>query len=375
MYFRLMLGLIGLSMGGTSLAWAGIYSPEDPPLFQVDSQGQAVALPFDQFRFALAKVMNVPVATPRPTREYEETMTRVEAFQTRGLEQLTPEEKIIYSADLIRLRRYDQALNLLQPASRRRGAPFALQSQLALTYFLKQQYAQARSVQQVSLSVFPEQMLEYTTAQLAWYRNLERDYLLKLMLLRDLENRDRRGGGFGRVSEEVDALFTEPGAPPIRLVGASGEYEPGTLATEEQKKLPADAIAIVQQLVLWMPDDTRLYWLLGELYNASGNLDAALRIFNECVDSRRYQNPTLSMHRRIVKQAWEEQPREITTPELLGSGGNPAKTTDQSNTLGWLPDWETVLFVGGIGGGVFLLLVWLQIRELRRRWRRRAGRG
>ncbi len=40
----------------------------------------------------------------------------------------------------------------------------------------------------------------------------------------------------------------------------------------------------MQQLLIWLPEDTRLYWLLGELYNAQGgakNIQSARMIFEE----------------------------------------------------------------------------------------------
>ena len=59
---------------------------------------------------------------------------------------------------------------------------------------------------------------------------------------------------------------TERGKPhhPVRFANDGGIYQPGALATAERAKLPPDAIAIVQQLLLWYPTDSRLYWLLGE---------------------------------------------------------------------------------------------------------------
>jgi hypothetical protein len=67
----------------------------------------------------------------------------------------------------------------------------------------------------------------------------------------------------------------------VRFVGPDGKYQAGALAPEEAKKLPADAVDIVQQLLLWMPHDHRLYWLLGELYNARGEYATAYKIFDE----------------------------------------------------------------------------------------------
>src|SRR5262249_30870073 len=62
-------------------------------------------------------------------------------------------------------------------------------------------------------------------------------------------------------NQAVDALFG-PSKAPVRLVADSGKFEPGELAKAEREKLPPDALKIVQQLVLWMPDDPRLQWLL-----------------------------------------------------------------------------------------------------------------
>src|SRR5207249_8586641 len=91
--------------------------------------------------------------------------------------------------------------------------------------------------------------------------NLPRDWLLKaerserdLFRLRRAEPATPSGPG-GRPSDHLDRLFPET---------AFSQPDPRT-----------EAIALVQQLLLWLPDDTRLYWLLGELYRADGDLKAA----------------------------------------------------------------------------------------------------
>ena len=110
---------------------------------------------------------------------------------------------------------------------------------------------------------------------------------------------------------------------------------------------------LVQQLLLWFPEDTRLLWLLGELYNASGDIRAADQIMDKCVDSRRYESRVLREHRRIVKAGIAALPGPEPTPAV------PAES--------FLPDTQTLWLVGGIGGIVVLLLVLLQLREWRRR--------
>jgi hypothetical protein len=177
-----------------------------------------------------------------------------------------------------------------------------------------------------------------------WFRAAEK---AQMSLLRA---RLREGGGSTnrlRPPADIDALF------PVRFIGASGQYEAGKLADAERAKLPPDAIATIQQLLLWFPEDTRLLWLLGELYNASGEVRTAEQIVDECVGSRRYESPILREHRRIIKAAIAALPVAQPTP------AGPAES--------FLPDAQTLWLVGGIGGLVVLLLVLLQLREWRRR--------
>src|SRR5262249_29644352 len=102
---------------------------------------------------------------------------------------------------------------------------------------------------------------------------------------------------------------------PVNFVNDAGAYEPGKLAAAEKAKLPggdfAEAIATVQQLVLWFPFDVRLYWLLGELYAAKGDVSSALDIMNECVDSGGYRNrKVLMQHREAVRNAVKNLPQD-----------------------------------------------------------------
>src|SRR5262249_15331003 len=111
---------------------------------------------------------------------------------------------------------------------------------------------------------------------------------------RETLSRSTNAAGAG---EALDDLFG------VRFVGPSGEFQAGRMPPDEKKKLPADAIAIVQQLLLWFPADNRLYWLLGELLNAQDDIGSAATVFNECVWTRRYDPPLLRTHRQIVQQA------------------------------------------------------------------------
>src|SRR5207244_12073881 len=75
----------------------------------------------------------------------------------------------------------------------------------------------------------------------------------------------------GPLGHEVGPLWEGVKPPtPLRFVGDREKYEAGSIARAEKAKLPPDAVEIVEQLLIWLPHDDRLFWLLGELLNARG---------------------------------------------------------------------------------------------------------
>src|SRR5437868_108601 len=69
--------------------------------------------------------------------------------------------------------------------------------------------------------------------------NLQKAEELQLRLI---QQRQRLPG-----NQDLDNLFG------IRYVDEMAQYEPGKLAASERKKLPSDAVALVQQVALWLP--------------------------------------------------------------------------------------------------------------------------
>src|SRR5260370_33189547 len=93
----------------------------------------------------------------------------------------------------------------------------------------------------------------------------------------------------------VDDLFG------VRYVDDKGEYTPGKLAAAEKKKLPAGAAAIVQQLGLWLPADSRLLWQLAELANAHGDVRYAAALMDGCVTQVGLPAPPLPRPRQLTR--------------------------------------------------------------------------
>src|SRR5262249_27668567 len=133
----------------------------------------------------------------------------------------------------------------------------------------------------------------WTEPEFRWYARCEQ-FQLALVKSRYAEFKKKPGPmTYSAALERLDPLVPAPGkdgkppADPVQFVGESGRFEPGKIAAAEKAKLPKDAILVVEQLLIWMPDDLRLYWQLGELFNAEGDTEAAKLIFKEFL--RKYQ--------------------------------------------------------------------------------------
>ena len=173
----------------------------------------------------------------------------------------------------------------------------------------------------------------------------------------------------------MDALFDDGKNPPgpVKFVGASGKFEPGNLAPEEKAKLPKDAIEIVQQLLVWLPEDARLYWLLGELYNAQGgakNIRTARVIFDELAgyDGLGVRAPELAEHRMTLRNYHDPDSTKEAVPFELTKGLDDEEKRGQDQG----PRIDRQSLAVGFGAGVLMAIfgMW-QLREIRRRRQRR----
>jgi hypothetical protein len=70
--------------------------------------------------------------------------------------------------------------------------------------------------------------------------------------------------------------------------------------------LPDDAVAIVQQLALWLPADGRLLWQLGELANAHGDVRTAAAVLEGCVTEFAMGAADLRKRRQLFRVAADE---------------------------------------------------------------------
>jgi tetratricopeptide (TPR) repeat protein len=285
---------------------AGLYIPVEPPLMP-EADAQAFLAQLGKLRgYGPPDFQTVFEETPH-RRDYLQKVEKLREAARRG--RLSPDEQASLGGYLIRLRRtqaghpdYEEAVRALEAARRENPRHFATLANLGTVYQLTGRLDAAEHC-----------LLEAEALAPAEWRKFERYHLLLVRL------RGREQLALGRAP--LDQLFSGPGQGPVRFAGPGGTWEPGRLADVERAKLPGgsveDAAAIVKQLLLWLPDDGRLHWLLGELCNAQGNVRATYEAMNAAVDLFRLSTPQLKERRVLLQEAlaWRELWDRLETPE------------------------------------------------------------
>ncbi|MCE9531059.1 MAG: hypothetical protein K8T89_08030 [Planctomycetes bacterium] len=383
------VGVIGVLFASSSAARAGVYHVDTIAAFDLDERGYAKSLSLDAF---LTIINGMKKLDNLESPEAKKLLDDIQNREKRGIASLKPEELVVLIADMLRLRN-DAAVQtrLINELPRLANSPpegfdFLIKAQLAHAHFVRSEYSAARRKLEDALNEMkskdpqenlriPANFLGLSAGQRRWYQRLESDYLLPLY-----ENRYRESElGKSSKDEQPDPIFdrlsTGKRTTPVRFVGESGKFEPGTIAAAEKVKLPPDAIAIVQQLILWFPGDGRLWWLLAELYNAEGNLEAAERVFALCALEVNYTNRELRNHRQIVFPAYEKQREELAqlkTEQERIAIARKVQIEDEEKQKKIEERKRTGMVVAGVVVVLFAVIYW-QTREIMRRFRKRQA--
>jgi tetratricopeptide (TPR) repeat protein len=273
---------------------AGLYESGEKYEF-VPKDGKVAAHSFDSFRLRLSDLRGIGVPPPQPPsklrKEYMAKRDQLNAARRR----LSAPELDVLGACYYRLFEFDSALAAWSDATRKDPRNFAAYSNLVLLHLATGDVRGARTGEGDARSQRPTDIPGMTKEQSAWYFRVD-DHLRQLIRGR----LDEHGKGIPVDQLLPDDLFR------VQFVADDGTYQPGTIAAAQKEKLPADAIAVVQQLLFWLPHDPRLLWLLAELYNAEGDPASALTLLNECVDPYRFHPAALNEHRIILERHFEE---------------------------------------------------------------------
>lgn len=353
---------------------AGIYNTTD------DDNDIRLTANVAQFRGTLAGIRSIGLDTVDVSKPVRNRYRLLEALGgAKPPATLTLAQKLDYSAVLIRRKKFQQAIDFLTPLVRQHPEIFLFDSHLAMAYWGSGQKGFDRRAVDILTQVlskrgWPENFADlseeqrefflktmfWSEGQYEFYRKAE-TYLLKLMRQRLAEGTDP--------PKTVDALFDDGKKPasPIRYVGDDGTFTPGKIAAAEKKKLPPDALEIVEQLALWLPEDMRLYWQLGEVANAQGapeNVAAAGEIFVELTDLFDYRPGDLRQRRLVLGNHVQSM-----APEPANFDDIDKRVTEIEQKKGALPmDRRTLVITFATGLAVGIFAVW-QFQEIRRRRR------
>jgi tetratricopeptide (TPR) repeat protein len=212
--------------------------------------------------------------TASPTRvHYQAEADKLDAKAKK--QPLSADELADLGALYVRLGEPARAVELLRKAQREYPRHFKIVANLGTAWQLVGDLRQAEACLEQAVRLAPGK----------WHRAEE--FHLKLVRQRQRQKGESR----------LDDLFG------VRYVGDGGNYEPGQLARAEKKKLPTHAVAVAQQLALWLPADAPLLWQLAELANAYGDVRNAAGMMDGCVTQFGLQTPELKAHRRILREA------------------------------------------------------------------------
>lgn len=370
------------------VACAGVYNPMEKPVGPPPGK----ALPLKAFEFMAGDQLGIRIPDRKTAlrKHYLQKASELQAKVDAGSS--TTGDRVALSAYLIGLgspEEYQQAIQVLEPLAREPGQQdFMVLANLGTAYQITGEYDRAIAYLQMARRAWPKEYPGMTADQLKWYRRVE-DYQLRLLYSRSRE----RQGARPPTIESVDPIFGK-----VRFVGPDGTYEAGKLAEDQKKLLPADALAIVQQLLLWLPEpdgpDVRLTWLLGELYNAQGYVEEAHALLFQCLWNRKLSARELREHVGVLKIAVDKLEAErakqptssneiepVVLPESI-QRAERAKQAASTNATGkpgeerkgWQPDLQQLLLLGGVVGLLVLFFGYLQIRELCRRRHMAANR-
>jgi hypothetical protein len=212
-----------------------------------------------------------PNQPPNPLREPYKAAAEKLASEKRPL---TPDESADLGALLLRLGQTDAAIEVLRNAQRQHPDHFRLAANLGTAWHLQGDLDQAALMLREAVRLAPPKL-----------RKAE-ELHLKLVML-------RRGEAKG--TQSLDSLF-----------GINYEDEPAAV----RKKLPADAVANLQLLALWLPSDGRLLWQLGELARVMGDDRTAAAILDGCVSEFSMSDAVLRQHRAQYRAAADKLAKE-----------------------------------------------------------------
>ncbi len=391
-----ILALAALAVVALPDGRASLHQPKEGLDIPVDPRGVPDPLPHPEFMRRLLILRNIatpPKGGAAEPKEREVVRNRIrEATEAGKKRKFTPKESVALAVDLLRFGQPAEAESAL--AGERHG--FLPNITLAHIALANRQWAKAFDHLDIANSerlLPPAADLGLTPQQFAWQMKLNRGPLMKLVQSRWKEpKRSPEDEQRAAEDEKPDAIF------PVDYAAKYRAYELIETIPADQQKTPTDLIgalgertvwhalrgadlaepiATVQQLVLWFPQDARLFWLLGELYAAAGQYQDAWAVLDQCTWSLQYGNrKLLRQHREFVSKPAEEQRKLSPSPDeqSLDLPSPPPETPDADKPPEPTPHVAFTMravwvYIGVVGAVAALVLVRSMLK------RRKGGSG
>jgi len=362
----------------TASVHGGVYSPDDPCPFNVTPDGVVEALPHQLFVAQLVDRMapRVPNTSDPPgipdwaydtsgnstiaQSTYAARLGQLIAARWPQAQQLRGDDLAAHTAALLRYNAAQQATNLLDRG--RVGRSYTLKANRTHAFATARQWEDALTNLPDDPDEPPPPTTGTTPVQFRWQRSLDQTVYRRWLELHETDFQK------WKASSE-----THPDATPLPLfVTASGDPVRYWESADEGKKLPADAIGVVQQLLLWAPWDDRLLWSLAEVYLAKGKIREAHSAYKMLAtdEGRRYQGPRLLRPQleRVGAEYAKLPPEESAVPVIDAGTTAPSKPDTSGLIFGLI---DPVAFV--VGAAVFVAVVGLMVAFQVRAFVRRSG--
>jgi tetratricopeptide (TPR) repeat protein len=312
---------------------ASLYAPDDTRIsLPTEADGKPIPLKCVELLDLLTDYTNALDQRKKDDGKVNSYRQRFLDLIAKSKPNASPDETAAVAGYMMRIGEQDKAIALLRPHTHDRRPNYFVFQTLSHIYADMGDWREALHYYQEGKGLdteMPSTIKGLTDAQRNWWDKLDRDYLPLYYKISPKE------------TEDVLPLF------PVRFVNDAGVYQPGQLAVSERAKLPEDAIAIVQQFLIWFPRDARLYWLLAELYAASGQFRDAAELFGRCAGTLQYsKHKTMMEHRAAVQPlAAKEKPPE-ETPLLQPATPDPETPQPPSTPINMKTIWY---YFGAIG--------------------------
>ncbi len=269
------------------------------------------------------------------TEHRKDFLAKVEKLRAQG--RLSPDDQANLGGYLLYLKQtsprqapFEEAVSVLESGYRSNPRHFALAANLGTAYQLTGRLDAAERCLEAAVELAD-----------ALQKPVEQ---LHLTLIRR-----RLHESTGRTQPDLDHLFGRPAAP-FRFIYAQGAWGIGPLAPAEIAKLPGQsveqAVSQLLQLLVWLPDDGRLHWQLGEWALVLGQRNIALDLLDQSVNTFRLSHPTLKQHRAGLQelvhwQTYRERLAPKGPPEawLVSTLGQSLTSLSTPATLGTAANW------------------------------------